>query len=226
MVDRVGTPRNDVLFGSSGDDQLYGLGGGDELYGGLGNDILGGGFRGFPDQTISDGAQDFLYGGQGNDTLLGMDLSADVLRGGKGKDQVYANNDIVFGGRGHDSVLINGSTEGARNDVTLGAGADKIEVTADRSASTLTVVSDFGANDSFRLWLDRGDGSYDEEGEMWRALDSNADGKLDADDEGTRMTGGDFVRVDVSAEGMRLAVNDDALLLRGVEHIDQSQWLL
>jgi Ca2+-binding RTX toxin-like protein len=65
MAEQLGTPGNNILFGSADDDSLNGLGGDDTLIGG--------------------GGTDTLAGGPGNDTLLGH-LGTDLYRGGEGAD--------------------------------------------------------------------------------------------------------------------------------------------
>jgi Ca2+-binding RTX toxin-like protein len=83
IVNRVGTPGNDVLVGSPGADGILGLAGNDKLKGLAGNDALCGG-----------PGKDKLKGGAGNDLLVGG-AGKDVLIGGKGKDKLK-------GGKGKD----------------------------------------------------------------------------------------------------------------------------
>ena len=110
-----GTTGVDALDQSTATDgvRLYGYAGNDTLTGGSGNDLLRGG----------DG-DDTLIGGAGNDLLIG----------GSG-------NDTFIGGLGSDTVLYelldnlgNASTGGngvdTWTDFTVGAGADKIDVSA------------------------------------------------------------------------------------------------
>jgi Ca2+-binding RTX toxin-like protein len=90
----IGTAGPDVLFGSAGPDVICGLGGNDQLYGGNGNDVLLGG-----------AGNDYLEGGAGHDTLLmgpgrdgfrSYDGTRDVVDGGPGVDNGWADHfDVV-----------------------------------------------------------------------------------------------------------------------------------
>jgi len=80
----IGTPGNDVIYGTNGADVIVGQGGNDVIYGRNGNDVICG-----------NGGDDTLYGGNGNDTLVGGDEN-DTLSGGNG-------NDMLTGGSGADS---------------------------------------------------------------------------------------------------------------------------
>ncbi|NJD07541.1 MAG: hypothetical protein FIA97_13745 [Methylococcaceae bacterium] len=91
-IERIGTRRADLLWGSEGDDSLWGLGGPDALIGGEGNDFLDGGSGNA--WLMGQGGADVLDGGSGRDWLMGGD-GGDVLRGGAGGDQ-------LVGGMGAD----------------------------------------------------------------------------------------------------------------------------
>jgi len=91
--------------------RLYGYAGNDTLTGGAGNDLLRGG----------DG-NDTLIGGAGNDLLIGGSGN-DTLTGGTGNDTALyelLDNLDARGGNGTDTWT----------DFTVGAGADKIDVSA------------------------------------------------------------------------------------------------
>jgi Ca2+-binding RTX toxin-like protein len=124
----VGTPGDDILYGTNGADVIVGLGGNDTIYGGNGNDVICG-----------NAGNDTLYGGNGNDTLLGS-LGEDTLNGGNGSDTLSGGdgidellggngNDTLDGGRDNDTLTGNNGndvlTGGAGNDIlTAGNGND------------------------------------------------------------------------------------------------------
>jgi len=111
----LGTAAEDVLQGGDGDDRIDGRGGDDALGGGLGGDLVD--------------------GGDGEDRLAGdpsflpqfyfeeMPFGADVLRGGRGDDELsdFGGGDDLAGGSGDDE-LSGGGGDPAR--LSGGAGAD------------------------------------------------------------------------------------------------------
>lgn len=101
VVNRVGTPGNDVLVGTSGPDGFLGFGGNDRIKGLGGNDRMCGG-KG-RDTLIGGGGNDRLAGGDGADRLFGG-KGADLLRGGRGPDLLVggAGRDRCAGGSGRD----------------------------------------------------------------------------------------------------------------------------
>jgi predicted extracellular nuclease len=105
----VGTPGDDVIYGTNGADIIVGLGGNDTIYGGNGNDVICG-----------DSGNDTLYGGNGNDTLLGS-VGNDTLNGANGNDTLSGGDgdDALAGGGGNDSL--NG---GANTDALVGNNGD------------------------------------------------------------------------------------------------------
>lgn len=115
----IGTPGDDVIYGTNGSDVIVGLGGNDTIYGGNGNDVICG-----------DGGDDTLNGGNGEDTLLGS-FGNDTLNGGNGDDALSGGYDVdeLYGGNGND-VLHGGPNNdllaGEKGDDTLtgGTGAD------------------------------------------------------------------------------------------------------
>lgn len=89
-----GGPGDDTLNGQDGNDRLYGGPGGDDLSGEAGNDVLGGGAG---NDALDGGAgADELSGEEGDDNLKGGDLAlnlfADVISGGAGKDVADYSN--------------------------------------------------------------------------------------------------------------------------------------
>jgi Ca2+-binding RTX toxin-like protein len=106
-----------VVFGQGGDDTITvdsSLGEvPSALYGGLGNDTLNGG-----------GGSDLLYGDGGNDTLNGQ-----------------GGNDALFGGTG-DDTLDGGGTDGRRDVLVGGPGAD----TFNRYVGEKDIFLDFRAS--------------------------------------------------------------------------------
>jgi Ca2+-binding RTX toxin-like protein len=99
----VGTPGDDILYGTDGPDVVVGRAGNDTLHGGAGadhlcgnegDDALHGGGGG--DQMIGGAGDDTLHGGGGDDTLHGGD-GDDTLHGGAGDDD-------LFGSGGDDSL--------------------------------------------------------------------------------------------------------------------------
>ncbi|MVO14524.1 hypothetical protein GO984_01765 [Rhodobacteraceae bacterium CY05] len=124
-----GAAGDDVLLGGDGNDYLYGEDGNDSLYGGAGNDQL---------QQGNDGGT--LDGGEGNDTMYASTDSSgnftEILNGGNGNDYAYSvgyySTDIVDMGAGDDYVQIYANGYSARpgqSTITLGAGADTVEIT-------------------------------------------------------------------------------------------------
>lgn len=116
LQDRLGTPENDRLngtsrpdsiFGLAGDDTLNGFAGRDWLVGSRGNDLLRGG----------DG-DDILEGRPGFDRLLGGD-GDDLLSGGQGRDRLNggAGNDTLTGGASIDLFIFNTNDSFNTNDV-------------------------------------------------------------------------------------------------------------
>lgn len=226
--DRImGEGGDDQAFGLAGDDLLYGGTGSDELWGGLGNDTLGGGFEGWPDQAIDDGATDTLHGGRGQDTLLGMDFSHDILRAGRGRDELYVNNDEAHAGRGHDIVLVQCSSDavnGARNDIWLGRGQDYAALLADRGHTTFSFIHDLSGEDTLNVTIDRGDGTFASGQETFDGFDANSDRVIDAADTAIRDVGGDIFSVAVVDGSLRLGINDHELTLEHVAAVGIGQW--
>ena len=164
---------NDTLYGGSGDDDLDGFDGNDRLYGNDGSDLL----RGYQ-------GADYLEGDNGDDIMEGDDprdgaVSADVMRGGAGRDTVsYAEYTKpvtvdLDGASGDDGQAGEHDTVGADvEDLVGGAGADHL--TGNNANNQLfagggvDVVHGGGGNDTIYgdagadwLYGDAGDDSLD-----------------------------------------------------------------
>lgn len=102
----MGTPDEDILFGTNLADLIFGFEGDDIISGAKGNDCIFGG----------DG-DDIVFGNEGNDNISGGDGS-DILKGQSGDDIVSGGNgiDIIDGGDDRDSC--NASEESA-GDLTI-----------------------------------------------------------------------------------------------------------
>lgn len=101
----VGTPRSDVLQGSSGTDVIAGFGGDDRIYGNAGEDRICTGHG--DDVAIGGGAWDRINTGKGNDKALGNG-DADDLLGAKGDDVLKGGpgpSDFITPGPGQDKVV-------------------------------------------------------------------------------------------------------------------------
>jgi Ca2+-binding RTX toxin-like protein len=128
---------NDTLYGGNGDDTLQGLDGNDKEYGGAGADSLFGG-----------NGSDRLEGGAGDDALSGDDprdgaVSADVMLGGPGRDQVnyqwYSKPVTVDldGAARDDGQSGEHDTVGADvEDIAGGSGSDRL--TGNAAANDIT----------------------------------------------------------------------------------------
>ncbi|MDP9384854.1 MAG: hypothetical protein M3P50_06430 [Actinomycetota bacterium] len=112
----IGTAAENELRGGDGDDRIDGRGGDDDLDGGLGDDLVDGG-----------AGEDRL---EGDPSFLPFDMEevpfgADVLRGGRGDDELsdHGGGDDLAGGSGDDE-LSGGGDDPAR--LSGGAGADEL----------------------------------------------------------------------------------------------------
>lgn len=162
----AGNGGNDLLEGGVGNDRLLGGSGDDILYGDTrGNDVAGG------DDTLidTDGGNDRLYGQGGNDYLFVSHdngaASEILLDGGAGNDTIYhsssaflADRVTVVGGSGNDTIQT-GSAAAATIDagsgddlvrvnagnalLTLGTGADVLEIDNAFVQSGLVTITDF-----------------------------------------------------------------------------------
>lgn len=90
----VGTPGNDVLFGTPGPDVIVGLGGNDMIIGLTGDDIICGG-----------AGNDLIFSGPGDNMVFGG-LDNDILIGGSGDDYIdgVLGSNICFGSGGVNAL--------------------------------------------------------------------------------------------------------------------------
>ena len=104
----IGTFKNDVINGTSGDDNIDGKSGNDIIYGEGGNDIINGGSGN--DVIYGDDGNDIINGESGNDVIYSED-GDDKLNGGSGNDTIYigSGNNKVNGDLGVDTVIFNGN---------------------------------------------------------------------------------------------------------------------
>ena len=107
----VGTPGDDVIYGTNGADVIVGLGGNDIIHGGNGDDVICG-----------NAGNDTLDGGNGNDTLIGS-YGNDTLSGGNGDDTLIdsSGDNVLDGGNGNDSL-----TGGTGIDQLYGQNGDDV----------------------------------------------------------------------------------------------------
>jgi len=124
----LGSPNNDILFGTDGNDVINGFQGDDQITGYGGNDILFGGQ-----------GEDTIFGNQGNDTLYG-NKGQDQLFGGQGDDTLYGGqgNDLLQGGDGNDFL----SGDLGFDTLVGGAGADRFRIRTDANGG-YDYVADF-----------------------------------------------------------------------------------
>ena len=174
----VGRGGNDVIGGSDRDDRLDGGEGDDGIDGAGGEDLITGG-NGF-DELYGGGGNDFLYGGNDDDFLLGGE-GDDGLRGGEGADYLDGDlgNDRIYGGNGDDWLQ-----SGAGDDLLFGGNGSDVyagdafflDPSLDGHALALSFRRgvDFVNIDNF-LFVGGA--------EQFAFLDTNGNGKLDADDD-------------------------------------------
>ena len=108
----VGTPKADVIRGSSGNDVICGLAGNDKIVGATGKDLIDGGSG--KDRLVGSGGADVLAGLAGKDKLTGSSkgdrigggAKGDRIEGNGGKDHVKAGGgaDRISGGPGRDRI--------------------------------------------------------------------------------------------------------------------------
>lgn len=200
----VGTPGDDVLYGTNGADVIAGLGGNDIIYGRNGDDVICG--YGGDDLLKGDNGNDTLIGGYGNDRLYGSngndtlidnagdnsldgENGDDTLTGGSGADQLYGRNgqDVINGGGGDD--LLSGDNG---NDLLIG-GDGNDTLTGDNGNDT--VLGDAG-NDTLT-------GGYGND-----TLDGGADNdSLSGEHGNDSLTGG--TGADAFSGGLGVDINTD-----------------
>jgi len=163
---------NDVIFGYAGNDTIYGGSGDDRIFAGHGNDFVDGG-DGNDFINSGAGASRLYGGAGSDSLLTSLDLPGhSILDGGDGNDSIgvtfsgYSNaphpeaTARLFGGAGNDSVFFNELIRevvvdlGTGNDtmllfgnqrtlLTLGAGADRIDMSGFRQIGFAAGVRDF-----------------------------------------------------------------------------------
>ena len=146
-VPTVGTPGDDVIWGTSGPDDIRGLGGDDRICSRAGADrVRGDGGRdridlgAGADAASGGGGADVIRGGRGQDIILGGGGSDDI-DGGRGRDQLHGGggDDLVRGRGGRDLLRGNGGDD----DLEGGAGADACR--GDRGRDTTAGCTPIGA---------------------------------------------------------------------------------
>ena len=102
----MGTPDEDILFGTNLADLIFGFEGDDIISGAKGNDCIFGGQ-----------GDDIVFGNEGNDNISGGDGS-DILKGQSGDDILSGGNsvDIIDGGDDRDSC---NASENNSGDLTI-----------------------------------------------------------------------------------------------------------
>ena len=117
----IGTPDDNLIFGTSGADVIVTFGGDDLIFSGSGNDTICSGdghdlvFSGNGRDTIESGAgNDVVFSGSGKDVVTAGDGNdfviagngADKVDGGAGNDRIYGNSgkDVLDGGDGIDRL--------------------------------------------------------------------------------------------------------------------------
>jgi Ca2+-binding RTX toxin-like protein len=130
----VGTPGNDVFFGTNGNDFVVGGEGNDFFSLAGGNDVGIGGAG--EDEIGGDDGNDILIGGSDNDLILGGD-GHDVLSGDAGDDRLNGGlgNDLLTGGRGNDFLA-----GGRGNDIFRISRGDGLDTIIDDYAGTWETV--------------------------------------------------------------------------------------
>jgi hypothetical protein len=119
----TGTPKDDLLEGSSSSDVMRGKSGNDLIYGQEGDDVLRG--EDGDDGLYGGEGANRLSGGDGNDVLVG-EYEMDTLVGGDGDDLLIAGfgPDRMAGGRGNDVYSVD--DEGDRVRENEHGGTDEV----------------------------------------------------------------------------------------------------
>jgi dipeptidyl aminopeptidase/acylaminoacyl peptidase len=117
-----GSPRNDVLTGSSWADYVVAIGGQDRITTLSGRDVI---TAGAGDDTILAGdSADYIWGEDGNDRIFGQG-GEDRISGGNGNDRIVGGSglDVIDGGAGNDVILVR---DGSVDFVQCGLGRDTV----------------------------------------------------------------------------------------------------
>jgi len=153
----IGTPGDDLIYGSTFDDgAIYGGLGNDDINGRGGDDLIYGDTLGAPNDphggndTLNGGdGNDTLYGGGGNDRLFG-DAGDDRLYGGEGDDYLSGGQgsdlDRLYGNAGNDMLVTSGGS-----DLLAGGAGDDIYSIESTDGSRATVSDGGLGNDLLRM---------------------------------------------------------------------------
>ena len=153
----IGTPGDDLIYGSTFDDgAIYGGLGNDDINGRGGDDLIYGDTLGAPNDphggndTLNGGdGNDTLYGGVGNDRLFG-DAGDDRLYGGEGDDYLSGGQgsdlDRLYGNAGNDMLVTSGGS-----DLLAGGAGDDIYSIESTDGSRATVSDGGLGNDLLRM---------------------------------------------------------------------------
>ncbi len=147
----VGTPQDDVIYGTDhrdfmdskeGDDTVYARGAVDTVQGGSGNDLIYGDSgedyiqAGDPNvPLIPTPDNDVVHGGPGPDSINGAE-GDDVIYGGDGDDHIlfgYTGEDILYGGDGNDYLNVGTDAQSNRQRDILHCGPGEDRYTADKA---------------------------------------------------------------------------------------------
>ena len=87
----IGTPGDDVIFGTNKSDVIVTFGGDDTIFGGNGEDVI---CAGYGDDVVDGGnGKDLIFGEEGDDSLAGGN-GKDTLDGGDGDDDGDGGNGV------------------------------------------------------------------------------------------------------------------------------------
>jgi hypothetical protein len=184
--------QDQTVMGGRGRDVLDGLDGDDLVRGGNGADV------------VSGGADDQVEGGRGSDDLFGDDAT------GSSGDR-DAGHDVLLGERGDDRLTGGGEDDtliGGRGDDRLAGGEGADAFVFDQRRFGDDGVADFASGEEVidlrGLGLDLGQ------------IDTNGDGVIDADDDGTSVEG----------EALTVSLRGGAIELAGVTALAASDLLI
>lgn len=200
----------DVIRGFAGDDLLNGgfSLANDSLYGGLGNDTL----RGGPgnDLLVGDGGNDFLDDQEGTNRLLG----------GNGNDHLDGNG-YLSGGAGNDVLSPFAFTQPIVSELDGGLGADTFDLIFRWYSGASIVIDDFKPGQADKLDVfEINTLAGERRGQaLFQALDTDHNGQL---------LGNGSDQLVHSSDGA-LVIDFDVgnhLTLKGVDHLNASDWLV
>jgi Ca2+-binding RTX toxin-like protein len=140
-INGTGNASNNLIIGNAGTNTLGGAAGTDLLQGAGGAD------------TISDTAGNgLLDGGAGNDTITGG-TGRECIIGGSGNDTITTGTgaDVLAFNRGDGQDVVNAST-GKDNTLSLGGGIRYDDLSFEKSANDLILVTGSGEQVTFKDW--------------------------------------------------------------------------